>query len=69
MRDEPGRARAVHRGLTVAQTEGVGARWCAHRSMASGHSGALKLIDRGAIERGEHGELGSGLTGAWAAVW
>jgi hypothetical protein len=34
--------------------------------MASGHSGAVKLTGEGAIERGE---LGSGLTGARAAVW
>jgi hypothetical protein len=37
--------------------------------MASSHSDALKLTGGGATERGEHGELGSGLTGARAAVW
>jgi hypothetical protein len=36
--------------------------------MASGRSGPLKLTGRGTIERGEHGELGSGLTGARAAA-
>jgi hypothetical protein len=41
----------------------------AHRSMASGRSGALKLTGGGAIERGEDGELGSGLTEARAAAW
>jgi hypothetical protein len=41
----------------------------AHRSTASGRSGALKLIGGGAIERGEHGELSLGLTGARAAAW
>jgi hypothetical protein len=41
----------------------------AHWSMASGRSGARKLAGRGTTERGEHGELGSGLTGARAAVW
>jgi hypothetical protein len=50
-------------------TEGTGARRRAHRSMASGHSGALKLTGGGATERGEHGELSSGLTEVWAAVW
>jgi hypothetical protein len=29
----------------------------------------MKAHQRGATERGEHGELGSGLTGAQAAVW
>jgi hypothetical protein len=37
--------------------------------MASGHSRAQKLVGGGTTERGEHGELGSGLTGARAAVW
>jgi hypothetical protein len=54
MSGEPGRARAVHRGPTAARTEG---------------SGAPKLTGGGAKEREEHGDLGSGLTGAWAAAW
>jgi hypothetical protein len=37
--------------------------------MASGRSGALKLTGGGAIEREEHGKLGSGLTGARVALW
>jgi hypothetical protein len=37
--------------------------------MASGHSSARKLIGGGTTERGEHGELGSDLTGARVAVW
>jgi hypothetical protein len=65
-RGEPGRARVVHRGPMVVRTKGAGARRRAHRSMASGRSGALKLTGGGAIERGE---LGSGLTGARAVVW
>jgi hypothetical protein len=68
-RDELGPGRAVHRGLTAAWTEGAGARRRTHRSMASGHSSARKLTGGGATERGEHGELGSGLTGARASVW
>jgi hypothetical protein len=36
--------------------------------LASGRSGARKLTGRGAIERGKRGELGSGLTGARAAL-
>jgi hypothetical protein len=48
---------------------GVGARWCAHRSSASGRSGAPELTGGGAKGREEHGELGSGLTGARAALW
>jgi hypothetical protein len=37
---------------------GVAGAWRrAHRSTASGRSGAAKLTGRGAIERGEHGEL------------
>jgi hypothetical protein len=47
---------------------GQRARRRAHRSLASGRSGARKLTDGGAIERGKHGELGLGLTGAWAAL-
>jgi hypothetical protein len=58
----------VHDGPTVARIEGIIARRHAHRSMASGHSGAWKLIDGGTTERGEHGELGSGLTGARVAA-
>jgi hypothetical protein len=41
-----------------ADSEGVGVRRRAHRSLASGRSGAPKLTDGAAIERGEHGELG-----------
>jgi hypothetical protein len=37
---------------------GVGARRCAHRSSASGRSGAPNLTGRGTTERGAHGELG-----------
>jgi hypothetical protein len=37
--------------------------------MASGHSGARKLVGGGTTERGEHGELSSGITGARAAAW
>jgi hypothetical protein len=33
------------------------------------HSGAWKLAGGGTTERGEHGELGSGLIGARAAAW
>jgi hypothetical protein len=68
-RGEPGQGCAVHHGLTAARTEGAGARWRAHQNMASGHSGARRLTGGGATERGEHGELGSGLTGAQVAVW
>jgi hypothetical protein len=68
-RDGPGPGHAVHRGPTVARTEGTGARWHARRSMASGHSGARKLTGGGTTARGEHGELGSGFTGAQASVW
>jgi hypothetical protein len=63
------RARLVHRGLTAARTEGAGARRHAHWSTASGRSGAPKLTGGGATEREEHGQLGSGLTGARAAAW
>jgi hypothetical protein len=59
----------VHRGPTAAWTKDTGVRRRAHRSMASSHSGARKLADGGTTERGEHGELGSGLTGARAVVW
>jgi hypothetical protein len=66
--DEPGPGRAVHRGPRAAWIEGARAWRRAHRSMTSGHSDARKLTGGGATERGEHGELGSGLTGARAAV-
>jgi hypothetical protein len=69
MSGEPGRARAVHRGLTAAWTKGAGTRWRAHRSTASGRSGAPKHTGRGAKEREEHEDLGSGLTGGRAAAW
>jgi hypothetical protein len=48
---------------------GAGARRRAHRSSASSRSGAPKHAGRGAKGREEHGELGSGLTGARAALW
>jgi hypothetical protein len=47
-----------------ADRGGAGARLRAHRSSASGRSGAPKLTGGGAKGREEHGELGSGLTGA-----
>jgi hypothetical protein len=68
-RDGPRPGRAVHRGPMVVRTEGTRARWRARRSTASGHSGAQKLADGGTTARAEHGELGSGLTGAQASVW
>jgi hypothetical protein len=45
-----------------ANRGGAGARWHAHRSSASDCSGAPKLTGGGAKGRGEHGELGSGIT-------
>jgi hypothetical protein len=48
---------------------GARARRHAHRSSASGRSSASKLTGGGAKGREEHGELGSGLTGARAALW
>jgi hypothetical protein len=68
-RDGLGPGRSVHHGPTVARTEGTRAWWHAHQSMASGHSGARKLTGGGTTARGEHEELGSGLTGAQASVW
>jgi hypothetical protein len=59
----------VHRGPAVARTGGSRVRRHAHRSLASGHSGARELTGEGAKERGEHGEPVSGLTGARVAVW
>jgi hypothetical protein len=47
---------------------GQRARQRAHRSLASGRSGARKLAGGGATERGKRGELGAGLTGARAAL-
>jgi hypothetical protein len=52
----------------VALTKGTRVRWRAHQSMAFDHSGARKLASGGTTERGENGELGSGLTGARAAA-
>jgi hypothetical protein len=61
-----GAGRAVHRGPTVAQTEGTTAR---SPSLAFDRSDAPKLTGGGAKWRGERGELGSGLTGARVALW
>jgi hypothetical protein len=47
---------------------GQTARRRAQQSLASGRSGAWKLAGGGATERGKRGELGSGLTGARAAL-
>jgi hypothetical protein len=47
---------------------GQRARRRAHRNLASDRSGARKLVGGGATERGKRGELGSGLTGARAAL-
>jgi hypothetical protein len=51
-----------------AEGWGAGARRRAHWSSASGRSGAPKLTGGGAKGEEEHGELGSGLTGARAAA-
>jgi hypothetical protein len=51
--------RVVHRGLTVARTEGTAAL-----SPELGLCGARKLTGGGATERGERGELGGRLTEA-----
>jgi hypothetical protein len=53
-----GQACSVHRGPTVARTEGGGRG-----------SGAPKIVGGGAKGIEEHGELGSGLTGARVALW
>jgi hypothetical protein len=47
---------------------GLRARRRAHRSLASSRFGARKLTGGGATERGKRVELGSGLTGARAAL-
>jgi hypothetical protein len=49
--------------------EGSEAWPCAHRSRASGHSGAQEPIGGGRKERGDHGGPFAGLTEARAAVW
>jgi hypothetical protein len=64
-----GHACSVNRGPTAARTGGARARWRAHQSSASGRSGVPKLAGGGAKGREEHGELGSGLTGARVALW
>jgi hypothetical protein len=51
-----GRVCSVHRGPTPARTEGTAAR-------------SPELTGGGAKQRGGHGKLGSGLTGARAALW
>jgi hypothetical protein len=43
-------------------------RWQLIGGWPRGHSGARELTDGGTIERGEHGDPGSGLTEARAAV-
>jgi hypothetical protein len=53
----------------VTRTKGTGAWRHAHRSMASSPSGSRQLAGGGTTEGGEHGELGSGRTGAQASVW
>jgi hypothetical protein len=49
--------------------EDAGVPWCAHRSLATGHSEAQELTNDGAKERRECGEPGSSLTRAQAPVW
>jgi hypothetical protein len=53
-----GWAHSVHCGPTASRAEGARAWQRAHRSTASGCSGAPKLTGGSAIERGEHWELG-----------
>jgi hypothetical protein len=62
--------RPVHGGPPDgADKRAAGARRCACRSSALGHSRAWELIGGGAKGRGECGELISSLTRARAAVW
>jgi hypothetical protein len=47
---------------------GQGRRWWLIGARPCGHSGAWALADGGAIKRGGHGDPGSGLTKARAAM-
>jgi hypothetical protein len=60
-----GAGRAVHRGPTVAWTEGTVAR---SPELGLRPFQCTKAHRRGAKGGEEHGELGSGLTGARAAL-
>jgi hypothetical protein len=59
----------VHGSTVDSQWRGQRALRCAHRSLASGRSGAPKLAGGGATERGERREPSGRLTEARAAVW
>jgi hypothetical protein len=48
--------------------KGTGVRWCAHWSLAFGHSRTWERTSGGTTGRGEHGDPGSGLTRAQAVV-
>jgi hypothetical protein len=56
--DRPGALNPPWTDGGIDRGGGGGARWRAHRSLASGHSDAPKLTGGGAIERGAHRELG-----------
>jgi hypothetical protein len=52
----------------VGADRGHGSALTGAACLASSRSGAPKLTGGGTKWRGERGELGSGLTGAWAAL-
>jgi hypothetical protein len=59
----------MNRSLDLGMILTTGFQRRAHWSLASERSGVPKIAGGGTKWRGERGELGSGLTGARAALW